>query len=218
MQKSLEKAVAEAEAVVTGWQAKISALESQAAELNTIVTKAIASREGHALSALLGDANAKAAILKARSDQGSAEQNLADIGHAVPAARAQLASAEIAAQSARTALSHHQADLLKRQRIGVAAKISDMFAALAPLIDEFDDLGMQIANTPDLFPRNMFGTGSLGQLDEVIGHRRLRAALPARFEKIFPGALFDEKRKESLFDSEVRIWNLPPEQPEKKAA
>jgi hypothetical protein len=56
----------------------------------------------------------------------------------------------------------------------------------------------------------------MGQLDEIRGDRRLRAAISKRFEKIFPGAGFDEMRKEKLQDSEARVWSLP--EPATKAA
>jgi hypothetical protein len=216
-EEKLSVTATSAAAFVADWKSRIAGLETQAGELNGVVTKAIASREGHALSALLGDSKAKFAIATARSAQHEAEQELGDIGHALPAAKEALAEAERFAQAAHVALSHYKAGLAKRRRIGLSAKINDVLAALVPLIDEWDAVGIEIANTPGLYAQNMFGSG-MSELDEIIGNRRLRAALPARFEKIFPGAMFDEKRKESLFDSETRIWNLPPEQSDKKAA
>jgi hypothetical protein len=216
-EEKLAADVAATAASVADWKNKIAGLETQSAELNKVVAKAIASREGHALSALLGNSAAKAAIATARASQHLAEEELSDIGHALPAAKEALAEAERFAQAAHTALSHYKAGLAKRRRIGLSAKINDVLAALVPLIEEWDAVGAEIANTPGLYAQNMFGSG-MSELDEIIGNRRLRAALPARFEKIFPGAMYDEKRKESLFDSETRIWNLPPEQSDKKAA
>jgi hypothetical protein len=217
-EKQLEAAVTATAAVEADWRGKIGALEANVATLNDIITKTTNAREDRALASLLGNPDAKAAIAKARSQQHEAEQELADISrYALPAAKEALAAAEREAQTARTALSHYQADLLKRQRIGIAAQIDDAIAALLLLVEKFDSVGASIANTPDLYPLNAFGTG-MGQLDEIRGDRRLRAAISKRFEKIYPGAGFDEKRKESLLDSEVRIWNLPPEQPATQAA
>jgi hypothetical protein len=218
MKETLQAAVTAATENVSSWRGKIASLESQAAELSGIIAKSTAAREGRALSSLLGDPAAKAAITKARAEQHLAQEELADIArYALPAAQEALLAAEREAQSARTALAHHQADLMKRERIQIAAQIDDAIAALLLLVDKFDSVGASIANVPDLYPLNAFGTG-MGQLDEIRGDRRLRAAISKRFEKIYPGAGFDEKRKESLFDSETRIWNLPPEQSDKKAA
>jgi hypothetical protein len=214
-EKELEDAVTAASSTVSDWRIKVASLEAQRAELDGVVTRAIASREGLALSALLGDSKAKGAIAAARTAQNLAEEELKDIGHALPAAKEALAAAEREEQATHVALSHYQAALLKRQRIGIAAKIDDAIAALLPLIQEFDDVGQQIANTPGLYAKNMFGSG-MGQLDEIRGDRRLRAAISKRFEKIFPGAGFDEMRKEKLQDSEARVWSLP--EPATKAA
>jgi hypothetical protein len=217
-EEKLTADVAATAASVADWKSRIAGLETQTAQLNDIITKATAHRENSALSSLLGSVDAKNVITRARFQQREAEEEIADISrYAIPAARESLAEAERFAQAAHTALSHYKAGLAKRRRIGLSAKINDMLAALVPLIEEWDAVGAEIANTPGLYAQNMFGSG-MSELDEIIGNRRLRAALPARFEKIFPGAMFDEKRKESLLDSEVRIWNLPPEQPEQKAA
>jgi hypothetical protein len=212
----LEKAIAETAATVVDWKSKIAGLEKQSAELNGVVTKATASRQNFALLALLGDAKAKAAISSARTAQNLAEEDLADIGHALPAAKAALAEAEATARSARVALAHYQADLVKRHRTRVAGRLDALFAEVAAVLAEFDATGKEIANTVDILPAaNMFGTSSIGRMDEIIGNRRLRAAVAAamgtRLEKAYPGAGFDEMRKEKLQDSETRIWALPDE-------
>jgi hypothetical protein len=217
-EKRLAEDVAATASTVSDWRAKIASLESQAAELSSIIAKSTAAREDRALASLLGNADAKAAISTARASQHLAEEELSDVNHyALPAARGALLAAEREEQAAHVALSHYKAGLAKRRRIGLSAKIDVALAALLPLIEEWDAVGLQIANEPGLYPRNAYGTG-MGQLDEIVGNRRLRAALSKRFDSVFPNATFDERRKETLEASETRIWNLPPEQPEKKAA
>jgi predicted nucleic acid-binding Zn-ribbon protein len=101
--QQLEKAVAETAAVVADWQRSIAAIETQLNTANLALTRAKKHRESHALKASLGDAEATAQIKHARSEQHSAEQTIADLAVALPAAEAHLANAEKAAASARHA-------------------------------------------------------------------------------------------------------------------
>jgi hypothetical protein len=217
-EEKLAADVAATSSTVSDWRSKIASLESQAAELNGVVTKAIASREGHALSALLGDARAKAAISSARASQHLAEEELADvINYAIPASKTALAAAEAAAASARGALAKHRAEIEIRRRIGIAAKVDAAIAALAAALKEFDDSGTGITSL-DVLPHGMFGSSAISRFEEIVGARRVRSALPKSFIRFYPGALHEEMPAASLEASETRIWNLPPEQPEKKAA
>ena len=97
MTNHLEDAVAKTAATAAAWHAKIKALEIQIADWTNTVTVATKTREGHALAAALGESAAVAAVKKARADQHEAEQHLADLSIALPAAREQLANAERAA-------------------------------------------------------------------------------------------------------------------------
>jgi hypothetical protein len=216
-EKTLQDAVTETVSAVSDWKEKNRSLDAQARDLDGIITAATTHREDKALSALLGDANAKAAIAKARAQQYEAEQELADIArYAKPAAAEALAAAEIAAQSARGALARHQAEIEMRRRIGIAAKIDAAIAALAAALKEFDAAGSEIASL-DVLPRDMFGSSSISRTEEIAGSRRIRAALPKSFLRYYPGALLEERPAMSLEASETAVWSLPDE-PAAKAA
>ena len=222
MLKELERRVEETAGAVAHWQQNKARIETSIADATARRAKAASVRKAVALDASLGNPKAIADLAQARAEHAAATGDLADLGDAQNDAAPKLAEAEAADLSARAALSHYHTGLLKRRRIGVTKQIDTVLVtALLPLIEELDDLGEQIANATPQAP-SMFGTSNIGALAEIVGDRRLRAALEKhfgkRFEKIFPGALYDEKRKESLFDSETRIWNLPPEQPIDKAA
>jgi hypothetical protein len=209
-------------AIMTSCSDAIGTLETQAGELGRIIARSTTSREDKALASIMGNADAKAAIVKARAEQALAQEELADIvRYALPAAKAAFAEAEAAVKSAHNALSQYHAGLLKRRRIVVTKDIDHVLRAmLLPLIEELDDLGQGIANATPQAP-SMFGTSNIGQLAEIVGDRRLRAAIAfamgPRIERIYRTG-YDEMKAEPLASSEARVWSLPPEHPESKAA
>jgi hypothetical protein len=205
--QTLEEAVAAAAETVTDWRAKIASIEEKIAAEDRAIAIAKQHREQHALAATLGDANAIAAIKKARSEQLNAEQILADLRIALPAAAAELVAAEKAAESARRALAKLQAEEIMRKRIEVAAELDVAVATVARLYGDYEKLGREIVNMPDILPRSVAGVSNF---EAAIGARRVRASLPAFFWRLFPGAINDEMKQESLATSEARFWNLPP--------
>jgi hypothetical protein len=56
---------------------------------------------------------------------------------------------------------------------------------------------------------SMFGVSNH---DDAIGLRRVRAALPKLFDRIYPSAVFHEMKKEVLASAEARHWNLAAEE------
>jgi hypothetical protein len=52
----------------------------------------------------------------------------------------------------------------------------------------------------------------------VAGFRRIAAALPTFFLKLFPGTWTNESARTPLAQSEAHFWQLQPEQPEKAKA
>jgi chromosome segregation ATPase len=217
MQKQLlERRVEETAGAVAHWQQNKARIETQIADATARRAKAATLRKAVALDASLGNPKAIADLAQARAEHAAATGDLADLSNALDDAAPKLADAEAAAASAHRALTKHHAEIRMRRRIGRAARVDAAIAALAAELQEFDADGADIANTPDTLPAaNMFGTSSIGRLDEITGNRRLRAALAAamgtRLEKVFPNANYDEKRPETLTSSEARIWNLPPE-------
>jgi hypothetical protein len=211
----LEKQVTEAEAKVADWQEKVKALQQQISESTQTVAVATREREQHALTASLGNHAAIAAIKTARSNQHEAEQRLADLVVALPAAQAQLAEAERIATGARRAVAKVAAEQLMKKRIEVSGQIDSVIAdLLIPLLDEYEKLGGEIVNMPDVVSRSIFGVASN---ETALGLRRVRAALPKIFDRIYPGAQYDEMKKAPLEKSEAEHWNLPPEQPARAA-
>lgn len=214
--KHLAEEVAATARAVSDWRSKIASLEGQARELNGVIAKSSAAREGRALSSLLGDPAAKADIARARSQQHEAEQELADIvRYALPAAMEALAVAEREAQGARTALTQYRTDILRRQRIAVAGDLDKAIAEFERVYRKYELLGREIANMPDAVAM----TSSFGMLNHegVVGLRRVAAALPKFVALFFPGAMHDELKKEPLALTEARFWNLAPEQSAKAA-
>ena len=67
---------------------------------------------------------------------------------------------------------------------------------------------------PDVVPHNMFGIASN---EHALGPRRVRAALPKLFDRVYPNAQHDEMKKENLATTEARQWNLRPIESEKAA-
>ena len=209
MQTILEKQVTDTAAVVADWQAKVRALEQQIAESTQAVDVATKHRQQHALAASLGDHSAISAIKTARANQHDAEQRLTDLAVALPAATAQLAEAETVAASARRAVAKVMAEQLMKDRVAVSGKIDQKIAELARLLDEYEQLGSEIVNAPDVVSRSIFGVASN---ETALGLRRVRAALPKIFDRIFPNAQYDEMRKESLATAEAMQWNLTAEE------
>jgi hypothetical protein len=210
----LEKHVTEKSAIVSEWKRSAAAIETELNTANASLARAKGNRETNAMSARLGDAAAIAAIKLARGEQHVAEQDIVDLQLALPEAQAQLALAERNAESARRELAQHHAQQLQRSRIEVAGKIDAEIAELTRLLNEFEKLGHAIANM-DAIPRNLYG---MADHEGAIGLRRVRAALPKFFDRVYPNALHDENMKENLAISEARHWNLAAIESETKAA
>ena len=213
--QELEKRVAETAAVVADWQRSIAAIETQLHTANLALTRAKGHRETNAMSARLGDATAIAAIKHARSEQHAAEQDIVDLQIALPEAQAQLASSERDAASARHRLAKLLAEGKMKERIAVAGELDVAIANLARLYDEYSRLGREIVNMPDALPQNSF---VMVNHEGAMGARRVAAAMPPFVQKLFPGSLHDEQKKEPLAVTEARHWNLAPEKPDVKAA
>ncbi len=205
MQKHLEEEVSKTAAVVSDWKNSIAKIETQFNVARLAVAKAQKSREAQALKATMGDAAAVAAIKLARDEKQNAEQIISDLKFALPEAQAQLAAAEKAAASARHALAMLQAEKLMRQRVDVSGQIDQVNAESARLYRVYEELGREIVNMPDVLPRNMHG---MNNHEGAVGARRVRAALPAFVQKLYPGSLHDEMKKEPLAVTEARFWNL----------
>jgi hypothetical protein len=215
MQKGLETEVARTATDVEKWRGVITGIDRQFEIANLALANAKKSRETHALKASMLDAAAIAVVQHARAAQREAEQTIEDLTSiALPAARLEFAAAEKAAASARHALAKLAAEALKRKRIAVAHELDAVIGELASVYREFESIGHSILNMPDALPPNINGTLDL---EGVVAARRVRAALPAFVQTLYPGANHDEQKKEDLATSEARFWNLP-EQPEKKAA
>jgi hypothetical protein len=203
--QQLEKTVTETAAVVIEWKNTISGIEAQFQTANLALAKAKKIREANALKASMGDAAAVAAVKLARAEQLAAEQTILDLEIARPAAQAQLAAAEKAAESARCELAKFHAEKLMRKRIDVAAELDVAIADFARLYVEYEKLGREVV-AMDALPRSLHG---MANHEGAVGLRRVRASLPSFFWRLFPGALHDEMKHEPLATSEARFWSLP---------
>jgi hypothetical protein len=208
-------AVTDATRVVDEWASNIKKIEAEFGAANLARANAKKIREANALKASMGDAGALAAVKHARSEQHTAEQTIDDLKIALPEAEAQLAAAEKAATSARNQLARFNAEILMRKRIDVAGQLDAAIAAFADLYREYEKIGDEIINMPDVMPRNLHG---ISNVEGTVGARRVRASLPRFFWKLFPGAIHDETNTKNLAAAEARFWNLAPEQTEKAKA
>jgi hypothetical protein len=212
----LQQRVEDTAAVVQAWGSAISRLEAELNTANLAVMRAKKQRETHALKAAMSDEAALAAVKQARIEQQSAEATIGDIEISLPQARAELASAEREAAGARRAVARVMAEQLMKKRIEVSGRIDSVIAdLLTPLLDEYEKLGGEIVNMPDVVSRSIFGVASN---ETALGLRRVRAALPKIFDRIFPNAQYDEMKKAPLEKSEAEHWNLPPVDEASKAA
>ena len=205
--KALEGTVVTTSDAVSAWKTNQAKIETAIADANDRLAKAEALRKDFALDANLGNVQATTAIAKARAESTNAEHDRSDLQHALSQAGVKLAEAEAAAIQARHHLGRHQAGLLMRQRIRVAARIDAAIAEFSAAYSEFDDLGHKIKTMPDLLARNLHG---MANSEEVDGNRRLRSALPRVFLRFFVGALHEERPAMSLEASEIQTWALAP--------
>jgi hypothetical protein len=201
----LEGAVEETAARVADHKRTVADIETQANVANLALANAKRAREVHALKAATGDAHAVAQIKYARSEQHEAEQILGDLKIAHPEALAHLAEAEKVAAAARHELALHNAMGLKRQRVAAAARIDAGFAACAEAFAEYERLGRELQNFPDL----NFGS-SVSGWENVLGFKRIFGSLPSFITKLFPTSISQESSQRApLAVSEAHFWQLP---------
>jgi hypothetical protein len=159
----------------------------------------------------LGSADAKADIARARNQQREAEEEIADlIRFSIPAAQEALATAEREHKAACGALERHEAEIEMRLRIRDAAEVDDAIIVLVAALKKFEARGSTIMGF-DVLPGGMMGSSTISRTAEIVGHRRIRAALPKSFLNFYPGALHEETPATSLEASERRTWSLPEE-------
>jgi hypothetical protein len=212
----MEKQVAETARVVSDWKTNQAKIETAISDANVRLAKADASRKKFVLDANLGNPDAIKEIAKARAENNDALGDTADLGLALSDAKARLIEAEREAAIARNNLAEFEAEVLKRRRIDVAGQLDAAIAAFADLYREYEKLGDEIINMPDVMPRSLHG---ISNVEGAQGARRVRASLPRFFWKLFPGAVYDEMKTENLATAEARFWNLlPPVETTTKAA
>jgi hypothetical protein len=211
----LEKQVADTAEVVREWTNSVARIETELNTANLALMRAKKQREAHALNAAMNDPAAIAAVKHARAEQQSAEQTTGDLQIALPEAKAQLAEAEKAAASARAALAMFNAEKIMRARVQAAARMDDALAQASAAYADFERLGRELQSFPDL---NFGSSGNMSHWESVAGFRRIAAALPPFFLKLFPSTWTIEGARESLAESERKFWQVAPETPSEKAA
>ena len=213
--QNLEKQIAETAKIVESWQSNIAAIESQIANANSRLANSESQRKRFALDASLKNPDAIAGIAKARAEQSAAEGDQADLSHALSQAKARLIEAESEAKIARNNLAKFEAEVLMRKRVDVAGQLDEVIAEFVRLHSAYEKLGNEIVNM-DVLPQHAHGITN--HHDGALGARRVRAALPKLFDRVYPNALHDESTKEKLATTEARHWNLPPVETTTKAA
>jgi hypothetical protein len=73
---------------------------------------------------------------------------------------------------------------------------------------DFERLGRELQSFPDL---NFAVSGNMSQWETVTVFRRIAAALPIFFVKLFPSTATNEAARRPLAESEAHFWQLPPE-------
>ena len=203
----LEHAITEAAKRVASWTANAKKIEQQIAAAKGRIATADNQRKQSALAASLGDRAAIGELAAARAVHATAVGDLADLGQALNDAAAKLWEAEAEAKGARNTLAKFEADVLKRKRVALASEIDKTVATLASQYREYEQLGNEIVNM-DVLPQHAHRITN--RHDGALGARRVRAALPKLFDRVYPNALHDESTKEPLATTEARHWNLPP--------
>jgi hypothetical protein len=211
----LEKNVDDTSIVVADWRRSIAAIETQIHTVSLALTRAKQTREEHALAAAMQDAHAVSEVKHARSAQADAEQSIGDLQIALPAATEQLANAEKAAESARHELAKLHGEKIMRQRVVAAGRMDAAFAEAASAYNDFERLGRELQAFPDL---NLSQGGTMSFYEGATGFRRIAAALPAFFIKLFPTSWSNSDARRPLAESESHFWQLPPEPEKAKAA
>jgi predicted nucleic acid-binding Zn-ribbon protein len=216
--KALEGTVVTTSDAVSAWKTNQAKIETAIADANDRLAKAEGRRKALALDANLGNATAIAEIAKARTESARAEQDLSDLQHALSDAGKKLNETEAAAAQARHSLALHQAKILMRERISVAAKLDSIIAEFTAALGEYDRLAHEIKSVPNLLARNLHGSMANGE--QIDGDRRVRSALPRVMLRFYRGALHEESPAMSLEASEIQTWSLAPilETPTSKAA
>jgi Tfp pilus assembly protein FimV len=203
----LDKAVADTAKSVESWQSNIKAIEAQIASAHSRLEKSEAQRKRFALDASLGNAQATAEIAKARAEAAAAAGDQSDLGHALSQSKEKLIEAEREATIARNNLARFATEILMRRRIDLAGQLDKVIDEFSRLHSEYEKLGTEIVNM-DVLPQHAHGITN--HHDGALGARRVRAALPKLFDRVYPNALHDESKKEPLATTEARHWNLPP--------
>jgi chromosome segregation ATPase len=203
----LDKGVAETAKTVESWQSNIKAIEAQIASAHSRLEKSEAHRIRFALDASLGNVQATAEIAKARAEAAAAAGDQSDLGHALSQSKEKLIEAEREATIARNNLAKFEAEVLMRKRVDVAGQLDEVIAEFVRLHSAYEKLGNEIVNM-DVLPQHAHGITN--RHDGALGARRVRAALPKLFDRVYPNALHDESTKEPLATTEARHWNLPP--------
>jgi hypothetical protein len=204
----LEKRVEETAEVVRGWKNTVSQITTERNVATMARDKAKNTRATHALKAAMHDTHAVSEVKAAWAAQTAAEQTLANLAEALPAAEQELAAANKAETSARHALARFEAGCLARERVKAAARIDTLISELSAAFSDFDKLGLQIGNTPGLLPDNPHMAGmSISRTEEIRGDLRVRSALPKVWLRFFPGALHSERPALTLEASERQIWS-----------
>jgi hypothetical protein len=201
----LQTALDHANRAVADWTRTIASIATQRDAASRSLAAAAKVREQHALAAATGDEDAVATVKRARAEQRDAEEVLADLAIAGPKAEHELAAARKSVELAQHALARHQAEGIMLERLGVAARIDAILADLAEAHAAYEKLGRAIVAVPNIIPANVHGmTNAL--VEQVIGDRRLRAALPAGFvRRFFPSAIVDDQRHAMLADTERQV-------------
>jgi hypothetical protein len=204
----LEKAVIETAAVVAEWKNTVAKIQTEFNIAALARDNAKKARATHALKAAMHDAHAVAEIKAAWAAQTAAEQTLANLAEALPAAEEELAAAIKAETSAIHELARFEARCLARERVKAAARIDTLISELSAAFADFDKLGHQIGNMPGLLPTNPHMSGmSISRTEEIRGDQRVRSALPKVWLRFFPGALHSERAQMTLEASEIQIWS-----------
>jgi hypothetical protein len=201
----LNAALDEANAAAEKWARAIAGIASQRDVANRSLAAAAKVREQHALAAATGDDDAASRVKEARAAHSDAAAILEDLAVAQPRAEEALAAAKKSAELAQHAVARHQAEGIMLERLKAAERIDAILADLASACADYDRLGRDVINVPGIIPANIHGMTS-ALVEQVVGDRRLRAALPAGFiRRFFPTAIFDEQRPMKLMDSELQV-------------
>jgi len=186
------------------WRQKIATLEQEVADATAVVALSEAGQAKAARDEILGRGD-RDGLEAARQKLNASRNRLDDAKALLQAARDELSGYEHREGSAKAEVAMNRARAIMRDRCEAAREFDQAAAALEAAYNEFERLGRELLALGDvnLVP---VGAPALGFVENLRGHARLDAALPACISRIIHMGIPRTSHRGSLEPSERQTW------------